>query len=121
MLFDQEGQHERLPVQPEILGGSGGHHLGWLVAAVSDRQALEYAEARDLFNSYMAQGEGRNHWLVAMLKRAEKIYGKGAGERVRGYMRAIRIDHEHPRCDEPGVVPCVYVPKILPAKKKSSR
>lgn len=88
---------------------------------VSDRQTLEYAEARELYNSYMAQGEGRNHWLAAMLKRTEKIYGKGAGERVRGYMTAIRIKDAHPVCDEPGVVPCVYVPKIPPAKKKNPR
>ena len=88
---------------------------------MSDRQTLEYAEARDLYNSYMAQGEGRNHWLAAMLKRAEKIYGKGAGERVRGYMTAIRIRNDHPVFDEPGVVPCVYVPKTEPAKRKSSR
>jgi len=113
---------ERLYSQPAFLERIRCHPGCDLVGAgVSDRQILEYAEARDLYNSYMAQGEGRNHWLAAMLKRTEKIYGKGAGERVRGYMTAIRIDYAHPRCDEPGVVPCVYVPKIPAAKKKSSR
>ena len=55
---------------------------------------LEMAEARVLVFSYYRNREvlGKvlaEKWLGKRLKKLEKVYGKGVGERVRVYMRWI--------------------------------
>lgn len=49
-----------------------------------DREILEMAEARVLAHNFSDK-----EWLVKALKVSERIYGKGSGERIRGYMRRI--------------------------------
>ena len=61
---------------------------------MSDRVLLEMAEARVLVFSYYRNREVlgvalAGKWLDKRLKRLEKFYGKGVGERVRVYMRCI--------------------------------
>ena len=61
---------------------------------MSDRVLLEMAEARVLVFSYYRNREvlGKvlaEKWLGKRLKKLEKFYGKGVGERVRVYMRCI--------------------------------
>jgi len=61
---------------------------------LSDRVLLEMAEARVLVFSYYRNREVlglalAGKWLGKRLKRLEKFYGKGVGERVRVYMRCI--------------------------------
>lgn len=61
---------------------------------MSDRQILEMAEARELVPSYYATEkklgkEGAQKWLQARLQKLEKIYGRGAEERIRVNMRNI--------------------------------
>ena len=61
---------------------------------MSDRVQLEMAEARVLVFSYYRNREelGKvlaDKWLDKRLKKLEKFYGKGVGERMRVYMRYI--------------------------------
>ena len=49
-----------------------------------DRQILEIAEARELYRNWESS---KNRDLVrARLERAERIYGRGARDRIRTYM-----------------------------------
>ena len=52
--------------------------------AKGDGEILEKAEARVLAHNFIDKD-----WLVNALKVSERIYGKGSGERIRGYMREI--------------------------------
>ena len=54
----------------------------------SDRQILEIAEARELFHNWEAS---KNRDLIrARLERAERIYGRGARDRIRAFMQQMR-------------------------------
>ena len=54
----------------------------------SDRVVLEMAEARELFRNWEAS---KNRDLIrARLERAERIYGRGARDRIRDYMGRMR-------------------------------
>ena len=54
----------------------------------SDRQILEIAEARELFHNWEAS---KNRDLIrARLERAERVYGRGARDRIRAYMAQMR-------------------------------
>lgn len=66
---------------------------------MSDRQILEMAEARELVPSYYATEkrlgkEGAQKWLQSRLQKLEKIYGRGAEERIRFFMRTIHKGEE---------------------------
>ena len=54
----------------------------------SDRVTLEQAEARELFRNWEST---KNRDLIrARLERAERIYGRGARDRIRDYMGRMR-------------------------------
>jgi hypothetical protein len=53
----------------------------------NDREILEMAEARVLAHNFKSKG-----WLEMALKVSERTYGKGAGERIKAYMRVIWRD-----------------------------
>jgi hypothetical protein len=54
----------------------------------SDRVQLEMAEARELFRNWELS---KNRDLIrARLERAERIYGRGARDRIRDYMGRMR-------------------------------
>ena len=54
----------------------------------SDRVILEQAEARELYRNLEYS---KNRDLIrARLERAERIYGKGARDRIRAYMAQMR-------------------------------
>jgi hypothetical protein len=54
----------------------------------SDRVQLEMAEARELFRNWEST---KNRDLIrARLERAERIYGRGARDRIRDYMGRMR-------------------------------
>ena len=54
----------------------------------SDRVVLEQAEARELYRNWEYS---KNRDLIrARLERAERIYGKGARDRIRFYMSQMR-------------------------------
>ena len=54
----------------------------------SDRVILEQAEARELYRNWEYS---KNRDLIrARLERAERIYGKGARDRIRTYMAQMR-------------------------------
>lgn len=54
----------------------------------SDRVILEQAEARELFRNW---NTSKNSDLIrAKLERAERIYGKGARDRIRSYMTQMK-------------------------------
>lgn len=53
-----------------------------------DRQILEIAEARELYRNLESS---KNRDLIrARLERAERIYGRGARDRIREYMNRIK-------------------------------
>ena len=53
-----------------------------------DRQILEIAEARELYRNWEAS---KNRDLIrARLERAERIYGRGARDRIREYMNRMK-------------------------------
>lgn len=54
----------------------------------SDRVVLEKAEAREIFNSWQTTRD--NDFVRARLERCERIYGTGARDRVRFYMRQMK-------------------------------
>lgn len=60
------------------------------------RHTLEMAEARTLYWTWqtLPEGPGRLEWLKKMLGRAEKLYGAGAGDRVRQYMGVVKREFE---------------------------
>jgi len=54
----------------------------------NDRVVLEQAEARELYRNWEYS---KNRDLIrARLERAERIYGRGARDRIRAYMAQIR-------------------------------
>lgn len=54
----------------------------------SDRVQLEIAEARELYRNWESS---KNRDLIrARLERAERIYGRGARDRIRDYMGRMR-------------------------------
>ena len=54
----------------------------------SDRVILEQAEARELYRNWETS---KNRDLIrARLERAERIYGRGARDRIRDYMNRIK-------------------------------
>lgn len=54
----------------------------------SDREILEIAEARELYRNWETS---KNRDLIrARLERAERIYGRGARDRIRDYMNRIK-------------------------------
>ena len=53
-----------------------------------DRQILEIAEARELYRNWE---HSKNRDLIrARLERAERIYGRGARDRIREYMNRMK-------------------------------
>jgi hypothetical protein len=53
-----------------------------------DRQILEIAEARELYRNWETS---KNRDLIrARLERAERIYGRGARDRIREYMNRMK-------------------------------
>jgi translation initiation factor IF-1 len=58
------------------------------MADLGDREILEMAEARTLVHSFLHNGQSQV-WLTDALKVTRRIYGKGAEDRVRKYMRLI--------------------------------
>ena len=58
------------------------------VENLNDRVVLEQAEARELYRNWEYS---KNRDLIrARLERAERIYGKGARDRIRAYMAQMR-------------------------------
>ena len=54
----------------------------------SDRVVLEQAEARELYRNWEFS---KNRDLIrARLERAERIYGRGARDRIRAFMQQMR-------------------------------
>lgn len=53
-----------------------------------DRVVLEKAEAREIFRSWQTTRD--NDFVRARLERCERIYGTGARDRVRFYMRQMK-------------------------------
>lgn len=54
----------------------------------SDRVILEQAEARELYRNWESS---KNRDLIrARLERAERIYGRGARDRIRDYMNRMK-------------------------------
>jgi hypothetical protein len=54
----------------------------------SDRIVLEKAEAREIFRTWQTNRD--NDFVRARLERCERIYGTGARDRVRFYMRQMK-------------------------------
>jgi hypothetical protein len=54
----------------------------------SDRVVLEKAEAREIFRTWQTNRD--NDFVRARLERCERIYGTGARDRVRFYMRQMK-------------------------------
>lgn len=54
----------------------------------SDRVILEQAEARELYRSW--EWSKNRDLIRARLERAERIYGKGARDRIREYMNRFK-------------------------------
>lgn len=55
---------------------------------MSDRKILEQAEARGIYQSYLRFKN--REYVAAMLEQSEKIYGKGAKERIRAYLNQMK-------------------------------
>ena len=53
-----------------------------------DRVVLEKAEAREIFRSWQTTRD--NDFVRSRLERCERIYGTGARDRVRFYMRQMK-------------------------------
>jgi predicted chitinase len=58
------------------------------VSNVGDRVVLEKAEAREIFRTW--QSLKNSDFVRARLARCEKLYGSGATDRVRFYMRQMK-------------------------------
>ena len=58
------------------------------IESPNDRVILEQAEARELYRSWTAS---KNADLIrARLERAERIYGSGARDRIRAFMKQMQ-------------------------------
>jgi len=58
------------------------------ISNVGDRVVLEKAEAREMFRTWQTNKD--NDFVRARLERCERIYGTGARDRVRFYMRQMK-------------------------------
>ena len=58
------------------------------ISNVGDRVVLEKAEAREIFRTW--ESLKNSDFVRARLARCEKLYGSGASERVRFYMRQMK-------------------------------
>ena len=58
------------------------------ISNAGDRVVLEKAEAREIFRSWQTTRD--NDFVRARLERCERIYGTGARDRVRFYMRQMK-------------------------------
>jgi hypothetical protein len=54
----------------------------------SDRQTLEIAEARELYRTWETNKD--RDFVRGRLERAERIYGRGARDRIRDFMNRIK-------------------------------
>jgi len=54
----------------------------------SDRVILEQAEARELYRNW--EGSKNRDLIRARLERAERIYGIGARDRIRAFMKQMQ-------------------------------
>jgi hypothetical protein len=59
-----------------------------VISNVGDRVVLEKAEAREMFRTWQTNRD--NDFVRARLERCERIYGTGARDRVRFYMRQMK-------------------------------
>jgi hypothetical protein len=59
-----------------------------VISNAGDRVILEKAEAREIFHSWKTTRD--NDFVRARLERCERIYGTGARDRVRFYMRQMK-------------------------------
>ena len=57
----------------------------------NDRVILEQAEARELYRNW--EGTKNRDLNRARLERAERIYGRGARDRIRAYMAQMKEGH----------------------------
>lgn len=53
-----------------------------------DRQVLEQAEAREIYRTWETKKD--REFVRGRLERAERIYGRGARDRIRDYMNRIK-------------------------------
>ena len=58
------------------------------ISNAGDRVILEKAEAREIFRTWETNRD--NDFVRARLERCERIYGTGARDRVRFYMRQMK-------------------------------
>jgi hypothetical protein len=58
------------------------------ISNAGDRVLLEKAEAREMFRTWQTNQD--NDFVRARLERCERIYGTGARDRVRFYMRQMK-------------------------------
>ena len=58
------------------------------ISNAGDRVVLEKAEAREMFRTWQTNKD--NDFVRARLERCERIYGTGARDRVRFYMRQMK-------------------------------
>jgi hypothetical protein len=54
----------------------------------SDRVQLEQAEAREIYRTWETKKD--REFVRGRLERAERIYGRGARDRIRDYMNKIK-------------------------------
>jgi hypothetical protein len=59
-----------------------------VISNVGDRVVLEKAEAREMFRTWQTNQD--NDFVRARLERCERIYGTGARDRIRFYMRQMK-------------------------------
>ena len=59
-----------------------------VISNEGDRVILEKAEAREIFRTWQTNRD--NDFVRARLERCERIYGSGARDRVRFYMRQMK-------------------------------
>jgi hypothetical protein len=59
-----------------------------VISNAGDRVVLEKAEAREMFRTWQTNQD--NDFVRARLERCERIYGTGARDRVRFYMRQMK-------------------------------
>ena len=59
-----------------------------VISNAGDRVVLEKAEAREIFRSWQTTRD--NDFVRARLERCERLYGTGARDRVRFYMRQMK-------------------------------
>ena len=58
------------------------------ISNAGDRVILEQAEAREIFRTFESLKDV--NFVRARLERCERIYGSGARDRVRSYMRQMK-------------------------------